>query len=211
MELSWSAGEWTHPPVTTAEDGDDLLVTAAEGSDAWRITSYGFVHDSEHALLAPFPAKSRGSRVHRLLLPSVRPSRNFCRCLRRAMGKAGVEFADGRPHIGAVVTDGRSDWSLAPRQRGWTGASSSGSVGLPTRSRSGPSPTTANSSWSAWCRSRRASSPLQVLHLRSHASRPDRSIPRVAHHRTRPQPPLTRPKPGPANASPQAEWRQEGG
>jgi regulation of enolase protein 1 (concanavalin A-like superfamily) len=28
--------------------------------------------------------------------------------------KAGVEFADGRPQIGAVVTDGRSDWSLAP-------------------------------------------------------------------------------------------------
>jgi uncharacterized protein len=28
--------------------------------------------------------------------------------------KAGVEFADGRAQIGAVVTDGLSDWSLAP-------------------------------------------------------------------------------------------------
>ena len=28
--------------------------------------------------------------------------------------KTGVEFADQRPHIGAVVTDGRSDWSLSP-------------------------------------------------------------------------------------------------
>ena len=28
--------------------------------------------------------------------------------------KAGVEFADGSPSIGAVVTDERSDWSLAP-------------------------------------------------------------------------------------------------
>ena len=163
MELSWSAGEWTHPPVTTAEDGDDLLVTAAEGSDAWRITSYGFVHDSEHALLAPFPAKSAveveftASFSHQFDQAGI-----FIGVSAERWVKAGVEFADGRPHIGAVVTDGRSDWSLAPRQRGWTGASSSGSVGLPTRSRSGPSPTTANSSWSAWCRSRRASSPLQV-------------------------------------------------
>ena len=28
--------------------------------------------------------------------------------------KAGVEFADGQPYIGAVVTDGRSDWSVSP-------------------------------------------------------------------------------------------------
>ena len=30
-------------------------MTAAEGSDAWRPTAYGFVHDTEHALLAPLP------------------------------------------------------------------------------------------------------------------------------------------------------------
>lgn len=28
--------------------------------------------------------------------------------------KAGVEFADGEPQLGAVVTDGMSDWSVAP-------------------------------------------------------------------------------------------------
>ncbi len=28
--------------------------------------------------------------------------------------KTGVEYADGRPQLGAVVTDGLSDWSLAP-------------------------------------------------------------------------------------------------
>ncbi len=56
--IPWSAGHWTHPPVAADEDGDDLVVTAAEGSDAWRVTAYGFVHDSEHALLAPFPEGS---------------------------------------------------------------------------------------------------------------------------------------------------------
>jgi len=114
MDLSWSAGEWTHPPVTTAEHGDDLLVTAVEGSDAWRITSYGFVHDSEHALLAPFPAESAmeveftASFSHQFDQAGV-----FIGVSAERWVKAGVEFADGRPHIGAVVTDGRSDWSLS--------------------------------------------------------------------------------------------------
>jgi uncharacterized protein len=115
MDLSWSAGEWTHPPVATAEHGDDLLVTAVEGSDAWRITSYGFVHDSEHALLTPFPAESAmeveftASFSHQFDQAGA-----FIRVSPERWVKAGVEFADGRPYIGAVVTDERSDWSLSP-------------------------------------------------------------------------------------------------
>lgn len=42
--LAWSSGRWTNPPVAAVERGSELLVTAAEGSDAWRTTSYGFVH-----------------------------------------------------------------------------------------------------------------------------------------------------------------------
>jgi len=48
--VPWSAGRWLNEPAL-AEDGDDLLVTAAHGSDFWRTTSYGFVRDSGHALL----------------------------------------------------------------------------------------------------------------------------------------------------------------
>lgn len=54
-DIDWSSGTWTNEPVRTESDGDALLVTAREGSDAWRVTSYGFVHDDEHALLAPMP------------------------------------------------------------------------------------------------------------------------------------------------------------
>lgn len=36
--------------------------------------------------------------------------------------KVGVKFVDGTPQVGAVVTNGRSDWSAAPVPR-WTGAS----------------------------------------------------------------------------------------
>jgi hypothetical protein len=58
VNLPWSAGEWTHPPISAVEHGDDLLVTATEGSDAWRKTNYGFIHDSEHALVATFRSDS---------------------------------------------------------------------------------------------------------------------------------------------------------
>lgn len=53
--VPWSSGSWTSPPVEVREDGADLLVTCVEGSDAWRHTSYGFVHDDAHGLLAPMP------------------------------------------------------------------------------------------------------------------------------------------------------------
>ena len=56
--VSWAEGAWTTPPAAVAEDGTDLLVTCVEGSDAWRTTSYGFIHDTEHALVAPLPSDS---------------------------------------------------------------------------------------------------------------------------------------------------------
>ena len=115
MDLPWSAGTWTHPPVNVAHDGHDLCVTAVEGSDAWRTTSYGFVHDSEHALVAPFAFDSAmeveftASFSHQFDQAGI-----FVRVSSERWVKAGVEFADGRLQIGAVVTDGHSDWSLAP-------------------------------------------------------------------------------------------------
>lgn len=113
--IAWSSGHWTNPPADVTEEGSDLLATAVEGSDAWRLTSYGFIHDDEHALLAEFPELSAmeveftagfseqfdqaGLFIH------VSPERWI---------KAGVEYSDGRPQVGAVVTDQYSDWSLAP-------------------------------------------------------------------------------------------------
>ena len=113
--VPWSAGSWTHPPVAAIERDGDLVVTAAEGSDAWRLTSYGFVHDSEHALVAPFP-KDCAMEVEFTATFSEQFDQAgiFVRVSAQRWVKAGVEFADGCPSVGAVVTDGRSDWSLAP-------------------------------------------------------------------------------------------------
>ncbi|MET8520250.1 DUF1349 domain-containing protein [Nocardioides sp. NPDC004968] len=112
--IRWGSGRWTHPPVAAVARGSDLLVTAAEGSDAWRTTSYGFVHDSEHALLAPF-AQDTAVEVEFTAAFSQQFDQAgiFVRVSETHWVKAGVEYADGRPQLGAVVTDGRSDWSLA--------------------------------------------------------------------------------------------------
>jgi len=114
-DIPWSAGRWTHPPAAAQENGSDLLVTAIEGSDAWRTTSYGFVHDGEHALLADLPLDSAVEVEFTAAFSAQFDQAGvFVRVAEDRWVKAGVEYADGRPQLGAVVTDGVSDWSLAP-------------------------------------------------------------------------------------------------
>jgi len=114
-DIAWSDGRWTHEPVGVVEERGDLVVTAVEGSDAWRITSYGFVHDSEHALLAPFEVDTAVEvEFTAAFAEQFDQAGVFVRVSDERWVKAGVEFADGRPQVGAVVTDGMSDWSLAP-------------------------------------------------------------------------------------------------
>lgn len=106
---------WTHEPEAAVLDGDVLRVTAVEGSDAWRTTSYGFVHDSEHALV------ERIDGVFSVEVSFVLDYTEqfdqagvFLRVDERNWIKAGVEVSDGTPQLGAVVTRDFSDWSVAP-------------------------------------------------------------------------------------------------
>jgi regulation of enolase protein 1 (concanavalin A-like superfamily) len=110
---SWADGAWTTPPAEVAEDGGDLLVTAAEGSDAWRTTSYGFVRDDAHGLLAPLDGAVEvtfDADFHQ----QFDQAGLMVRADAETWLKAGVEVSDGVPQLGAVVTLGRSDWSVAP-------------------------------------------------------------------------------------------------
>ena len=106
---------WLNPPVNTVEVNSQLKVTTVHESDFWRNTSYGFVHDSGHALLTDFPAHS--SMEVTFILDY---SGQFDQAGIIVYGdshhwiKAGVESADGFPQVGAVVTSINSDWSLAP-------------------------------------------------------------------------------------------------
>ncbi|WP_454130398.1 DUF1349 domain-containing protein [Microbacterium aurum] len=111
--IDWSAGAWTTPPVATSRVGEGLRITAAEGSDAWRRTAYGFVHDTEHALLAPLAAGEAMEVVFDAeFAEQFDQAGIFVRASAERWVKAGVEFADGALGVGAVVTDGASDWSV---------------------------------------------------------------------------------------------------
>jgi regulation of enolase protein 1 (concanavalin A-like superfamily) len=102
-------------------DGDHLLVTARAGSDFWRVTSYGFVHDDGHALLVELPV---GSAVEVSFVADFAAQYDQAGVLVRVdpqtWVKGGVEVTDGAPHLGAVATRGVSDWSMAPVP-GWAG------------------------------------------------------------------------------------------
>lgn len=115
MQIPWSDGAWTTPPVHLEPLGDALRVTAAEGSDAWRHTSYGFVHDTEHALLRPL-AIGRAVEVDFRceLVGQFDQAGAFVRFDDEHWIKSGVERSDGVEMLGAVVTMGRSDWSTGP-------------------------------------------------------------------------------------------------
>lgn len=114
--VAWSEGRWTTEPVKTQHTEDGLRVEAAQGSDFWQKTLYGFQRASGHALLAPLPTDSAMEVTFEL--------RGFDALYDQAglmlwgsptqWIKAGVELNDGVPSLGAVVTDGHSDWSLAP-------------------------------------------------------------------------------------------------
>ncbi|WP_127842748.1 DUF1349 domain-containing protein [Actinomyces wuliandei] len=111
--IPWSEGHWLNPPAAAQERGEDLLVTAVEGSDAWCRTGYGFVVDTAHALLIPF---EQGRAVEVELTADFTETFDQAGVMVRVDAenwvKAGIEFSDGVCQLGAVVTAGGSDWSV---------------------------------------------------------------------------------------------------
>jgi regulation of enolase protein 1 (concanavalin A-like superfamily) len=114
-DVAWDRGAWTVAPESSRADGGDLLVRPRENSDLWRTTSYGFVHDDGHGLLVDLPD---GSAIEVSFLADFSEQFDQAGVLVRADAehwvKAGVEYADGSPQVGAVVTRTVSDWSTAP-------------------------------------------------------------------------------------------------
>lgn len=110
--IPWTDGTWTHAPLS--QNGEaELDVTAVEGSDAWRHTAYGFVHDTEHALLAPLAVGEAMEVTFRAPWSGEFDQAGiYVHIDEEHWMKAGVEFADGHLGLGAVVTDIRSDWSV---------------------------------------------------------------------------------------------------
>lgn len=116
QSLAWSDGRWTTEPVAARADGERLVVEAAKGSDFWQKTLYEFERASGHALLAPWE-EQRAMEVSFSLTGFDELYDQAGLMLWGSHNqwiKAGVEVNDGVLHVGAVVTNGHSDWSLAP-------------------------------------------------------------------------------------------------
>ena len=121
VPLGWDDGHWLNAPAATAREGRHLIVTAVEGSDFWRTTAYGFIHDDGHALLRPLPI---GEAIEVSFILDYDQQFDQAGVLVRASEttwvKAGVEISDAVAQVGAVVTHATSDWSVAPVSS-WTG------------------------------------------------------------------------------------------
>lgn len=111
--VPWDSGAWTREPVATTIDDDVLLAVAAEGSDAWRTTAYGFVHDDQHALLAPLAVgEAMEVEFSAEWSGEFDQAGVFVRIDDEHWVKTGIEYADGHLGLGAVVTNVVSDWSV---------------------------------------------------------------------------------------------------
>jgi regulation of enolase protein 1 (concanavalin A-like superfamily) len=134
--VEWAAGRWTREPAASRQDGADLVVRAIEGSDYWRTTHYGFIHDDGHGLLAEWPADAAVEvTFDASALTALYDQAGILLWVGDEQWvKAGLEVSDGVLHLGAVVTNGVSDWSMAPvpdweGQRVTIRASRSGELG----------------------------------------------------------------------------------
>lgn len=114
--IQWNQGTWSTPPRSLRELGSQLVVEAAEGSDYWEKTLYGFQRCSGHALLAAWEDRDAVEVSFSLHGFSQLYDQAGLMLWHSASEwiKAGVEVVEGVLHVGAVVTNGFSDWSLAP-------------------------------------------------------------------------------------------------
>jgi regulation of enolase protein 1 (concanavalin A-like superfamily) len=113
--IAWTDMTWLNEPPSVELHGSELVVNTGPETDFWRSTAYGFVHDDGHFLSAPFPAEGAlevSFRAH--LAAQFDQAGLMLRAGPETWLKAGVELSDGQRYASVVVTNGRSDWSVAP-------------------------------------------------------------------------------------------------
>lgn len=116
-----AGAEWLNEPEWRV-DGDVMEMRAAEGSDLWQLTSYGFSRDTGHALLHPLePGHACEVDVLADMSEQFDQAGLLVRVDETLWLKIGLELADGSLGASTVFTDGRSDWSTSPVDA-WAGA-----------------------------------------------------------------------------------------
>lgn len=123
--IAWSEGSWRNPPSETDSTEGVLSARSGDHTDMWRHTSYGFVHDSGHALLAPLEdgeameCDVEANYQHQFDQAGLMVFASATQWI-----KCGIEYSDGLAQLGAVVTREVSDWSAAPVPDWATGVTS---------------------------------------------------------------------------------------
>lgn len=109
-------GVWLNEPAEHQMDaqGHLRIITAAD-TDFWRETHYGFIRDSGHFLAIRAPASFTFQvRVRGDYQALYDQAGLMVRLNERQWIKAGIELSDGHCMISSVLTDGTSDWAVAP-------------------------------------------------------------------------------------------------
>ncbi|BDA86728.1 regulation of enolase 1 [Aureimonas sp. SA4125] len=106
---------WLNEPVRWSLGENRLDVVTDARTDFWQETHYGFSRDSGHF----FGARTQGDftaevRVRASYETLYDQAGMMVRVDAANWVKVGIEHSDGRPMLGSVLTQGRSDWATGP-------------------------------------------------------------------------------------------------
>ncbi len=111
--------QWLNEPASWQRAGDLLKVSVDPGTDFWRETGYGYIHDNGHIY---------GEVITGDLDVSVRVRADFTSPFDQAgvifqideatWLKTGLEQFEGRPRLSTVLTLGQSSWTVSDLPEG---------------------------------------------------------------------------------------------
>ena len=113
--MTFTSSTWLNEPAQWDLEGERLRVVTDARTDFWCETHYGFTRDSGHFLgrevVGAFSAQLRVRARYEALYDQAG-------IMVRLDGahwiKAGIEWSDGAPRLGSVLTVGQSDWATGP-------------------------------------------------------------------------------------------------
>ena len=106
--------EWINEPAQWSATDGVLTVTADAGTDFWRTTHYGFIHDNGHVYGAAVSGDFDLSVLVRgAYADQYDQAGAMVRVDEQHWLKTGIEFVDGRACFSTVVTLAYSSWSIA--------------------------------------------------------------------------------------------------
>src|SRR5215475_12624926 len=106
--------QWLNEPASWQRTGDVLRVSVDPGTDFWRTTGYGYVHDNGHVYGELLPGDLDVSvRVRGAFANQYDQAGIILRADEHTWLKTGLEFFEGRPRLSTVLTLGCSSWMVA--------------------------------------------------------------------------------------------------